>query len=67
MHVPFALFCDAPWQWVNLGLGGTMRTNISRVELEASARSLGVEMTPAIFADIRVMEEEAVKYWSSKR
>lgn len=66
MRVAFALFCDAPWQFVPLGMG-TVRTNIIRGELESSARLLGVEITPAIFADIRVMEEEAVRYWSSKR
>jgi len=67
MRIPFALFCDAPWSWLSLGMAGFVRTHISRVELEASARSLGLEMTPAIFNDIRVMEEEALTYWSRKR
>jgi hypothetical protein len=66
MRVPFALFCDAPWNWVSVGLGGLIRTNISRIELEASARALGVELTPTIFADVRVMEDEAIKYWSRR-
>lgn len=63
----FALFCDAPWNWVSLGLAGFVRTHISRLELEASARGLGLNVTPAIFADIRVMEDEAIKFWSRKR
>jgi len=67
MQIPFALFCDAPWQWLSLGMGGAIRTNISRTELEASARSLGVTMTPDIFADIRILEAEAINYWSSRR
>jgi len=67
MRVPFALFCDAPWNWVSLGMGGVVRTNISRIELEASARSLGVTMTPDIFTDVRLMENAAIEYWSAKR
>jgi hypothetical protein len=67
MRIPFALFCDAPWQWVSLGVGGVFRANISRTELEASARSLGVTMTPDIFADVRTMEEEAITFWARKR
>jgi hypothetical protein len=62
----FALFCDAPWNWVTVGLGGVVRTNISRIELEASARGLNVEYTPAIFADVRIMEDEALKFWSRR-
>jgi hypothetical protein len=67
MRIPFALFCDAEWRWVSLGLGGVLRTGIIRSELEASARLLKVEVTPAIFSDIRVMEEEALQYWARKR
>jgi len=67
MQNPFALFCDAPWNWVSIGMAGILRTNISRTELEASARLIGIEMTPAIFHDIRVMEDEAIKYWSRRR
>jgi hypothetical protein len=67
MQAAFALFCDAPWQ----GIGGAMtpfvRTNIDRVQLEASARLLGVELTPSVFADVRVCEGEAIRYWSRKR
>jgi len=66
MQNPFALFCDAPWNWVGLGMGGFVRTGILRTELEASARLLGVEMTPAIFSDVRVMEDEAISYWSRR-
>jgi len=62
----FALFCDVPWNWVTVGLGGVVRTNISRLELEASARALRVELNPATFADIRTMEDEALKYWSRR-
>lgn len=67
MVEPFALFCDAPWNWVSLGVGGFVRTNISRTELEASARGLAIAITPAIFQDIRVMEEAAIEFWSRKR
>lgn len=66
MRTPFALFCDCPWQWVSVGMGGTFRTNLQRGELEASARLLGIEMTSAIFSDIRILEQEAVLYWSRK-
>lgn len=63
----FALFVEASWNWVSLGLAGTMRTHIIRTELEASARLLGISTTPAIFSDIRVMEDAALKYWSRRR
>lgn len=63
----FALFCDVPWQWVSLGMAGVVRTNISRLELEASARLLGITVTPEIFADIRTLESAAMDYWSRKR
>lgn len=61
-----ALFFDAPWNWVSLGLAGVMRTNIQRAELEASARLLGIAMTPELFSDVRAMEDEAIKIWSRK-
>jgi len=67
MAQPFALFCDVPWQWVSLGMAGVVRTNISRLELEASARLLDIKLTPAIFADIRTLESAAMDYWSRKR
>jgi len=67
MQIPFALFCDAPWDSLALGMGGSMRTNINRVQLEASARLLGVTMTPDIFADVRVLEDEAITFWARKR
>lgn len=44
-----------------------VRTNIDRTQLEASARLLGVELTPSVFADIRICEVEAIRYWSRKR
>ena len=67
MREPFALFVEATWQWVPVGLSAPIRTHIIRTELEASARLMGLTMTPAIFSDIRVMEEEALRYWSRKR
>jgi len=67
MRDAFALFCDAPWDSLSLGMGGSIRTNINRVQLEASARLLAVNMTPAVFADIRELEMAAITYWSRKR
>jgi len=67
MVEPLALFYDAPWNWVSLGLAGAIRTHINRTELETSARLLDVKMTPDVFADIRVMEEQALLVWSRKR
>lgn len=61
-----ALFFDAPWNWVSIGLAGVMRTNINRSELEASARMLDIKITPRIFSDIRAMEDEAIKSWSRR-
>lgn len=67
MATPFALFCDASWNWVAFGMGGLIRTHIVRTELESSARMLGIAMTPSIFGDIRVMEGAAMEYWARKR
>lgn len=50
-----------------MGMAGTMRDGINRAGLEASARLLRIDLTPAVFADIRTMEAEAMRYWSSKR
>lgn len=61
-----ALFFDAPWTWVSVGMAGVMRTNIDRVQLEASARLLGIEDPRAHFSDIRAMEDEAIKAWSRR-
>ncbi len=67
MQTSFALFCEASWNWVSFGMGGLIRTHIIRTELEASARLLGIFMTPAIFCDIRAMEDEAIRYWSRRQ
>jgi hypothetical protein len=67
MREAFALFCDAPWNWVAMGMGGVVRTGILRTELEASARLLGVTPTPDLFADVRVMENAAMAYWAERR
>jgi len=67
MLTPLALFYDAEWRWITLAMGGVLRTGIIRSELEASARLLRTEITPAIFADIRVMEEAALEWWARKR
>jgi hypothetical protein len=67
MRESFALFVESTWQWVPLGLAAPIRTHIIRSELEASARLMGLAINPAIFGDIRVMEEEALRYWSKRR
>lgn len=67
MRDSFALFAESPWNWVSVGMAGVIRTNISRIELEATARLLEIAMTPRIYADVRVMETAALSYWSSKR
>lgn len=66
MVEPFALFCDASWNWVGVGMSGIIRTHISRVELEASARLLEIQMTPAKFHDVKVLEGAAIAYWSKR-
>jgi hypothetical protein len=67
MRESFALFLEATWQWISVGMAGTIRTHIIRSELEASARLLRIELTPTVFSDIRVMEAEAIKEWSRKK
>lgn len=67
MREPLALFYDAPWNWVSIGMAGVVRTNIDRTQLESSARLLGINVTPEIFADIKAMEEQALLTWSRRR
>ncbi len=67
MREPFALLADAPWNWLSPPMAAPIRLNLMRGELEASARLLGITMTPAIFVDIRAMEAEAIKVWSKRR
>lgn len=66
MQNSVALFLDATWKWLPT-FGPPIRTHIIRSELEASARLLGIDNVPALFPDIRVMEDEALRYWSRKK
>lgn len=67
MQEPFALFIEAPWVWVPVGMSAPVRTHLNRTELEATARMMGLVMTPATFCDVTIMEAEALRYWSRKR
>lgn len=54
------------WRWVGAGMGGAFRTGLDYGALEQTARAAGLEMTPAVFDDIRTLEREALAEWSRK-
>ena len=53
------LFLALDTQWKTAGLAG-IRTGLDYAAVSPAARLLGIEMTPQIFLDLRVMEREAL-------
>ena len=53
------LFLAAATQWHFAGMGGTP-TGLDYPGIEAAARMTGAEMSPELFAGIRVMERAAL-------
>ena len=64
-----ALFFNSSTQgrWASAGMAGAWRVGLDYVSLEATARLSGLSMTPAIFNDIRTLEQEALAVWNRKR
>lgn len=69
MRDVWALFCATPWDSMPIGMGGSIRTNVSRTQMKDTGALLGMtpERLQAIFPDIMIMEEAAITYWSRKR
>jgi hypothetical protein len=55
------------WQWVGAGLAGAFRSGLRYEVVETVARSLDVKLVPAIFTDLRLLEQSALETWSRKR
>lgn len=57
------------WKTAPVGLNGSIRTGLDYTALEPVARSLGFDypLAPQTFADIRLMEAEALSVWSKRR
>lgn len=55
------------WNWTGAGMAGAWRVGLNYDALEVAARLNRIEMTPAIFADIRTLEREALDVWNRKR
>jgi hypothetical protein len=54
------------WKYVAGGLGPPIRIGLDYAAVEPTARGMGINVTPRIFADLRVMEEEALDVWSKR-
>lgn len=68
MQDAVALFfsLSTQWRWTGAGMAGAFRTGLDYSVLEATARAASLEMTPALFDDIRVLERECLAVWSRK-
>ncbi len=64
------LFMGLATQWkVGAGLGGAYRTGLDYTAIEPVARALGLHypLAPQTFADLRLMEAEALSVWSRQK
>lgn len=57
---------ETQWRWTGAGMAGAFRTGIDYSALSVVASAIGVELTPRILADIRILEGEAVRQWARK-
>lgn len=54
------------WRWTSAGLAGALRMGLDYQAIEPVARMLGVDLTGDVFADLQLMETEALGVWSRK-
>jgi len=52
------------WRWTGAGMAGAFRTGLDYSSIAPAAEALKVDLTPAVFNDIRVLEREALDVWS---
>lgn len=55
------------WRWVGAGMAGAFQVGLDYSVLDRTALALKVELTPAVFNDIRLLELETLKVWSKRR
>jgi hypothetical protein len=58
---------DTQWLWTGVGMAGAIRTGLNYAALPTTATLSGVQMTDAIFSDIRTLERSALDTWNRKR
>lgn len=65
----FALFTSmaTQWRWISAGMAGSFQSGLDYAALDATARAIGVQLTPHVFSDVRTLESEALKVWSKRR
>lgn len=54
------------WRWASAGMAGAFKTGLEYASIAPAALGLGVEVTPRVFNDLRLLEAEALKVWSRK-
>lgn len=69
MRESVALFFNlaTQWRWSSAGMAGAWRVGLDYPAVEVTARLSGLDMTPAVFSDIRILEQEALRVWNRKR
>lgn len=60
------LFLALSTQWRTAGMDG-VPTGLDYAAIPATARMRATKMTPALFADIRLMEHAALDAWAEQR
>jgi hypothetical protein len=68
MQVGFALFLAMSTQWrIASTMSSTFATGLDYGVIEITARNAELELTPAVFSDVRALESEALRVWASRR
>lgn len=61
-----ALFVACSTQWRRAGMSG-VPVGLDYAGVDAAARMTGVEITPARFADLQIMEMAALSVWAEEQ
>lgn len=64
----YALFVSmgTQWQITGAGMAGAFHTGLRYEAIAPTAAGLNINLTPAVFADLRTLESEALRYWSAR-
>ena len=69
MHNSVALFfaLATQWKWIGAGMAGAFRSGLDYTAVQPVATMLGLDLTPRVFNDLRIMESAAIEIWSRQR
>jgi hypothetical protein len=68
MQAGVAIFMSLSTQWrMASGLSGTFATGLDYQAIEPTARMIGVELSPAVFSDVRALESASLQIWNARR